>query len=478
MAIPESELRSWLHSEIFNHIPMNIAVIDRDYNVVDVNSNFEKYFSDWQNQKCHKVYKGCDTPCASCEALKTFDDHKARVHQEYGRDSRGKPTRYTVHTAPVTAPDGHVSFIIKMSQDITDIHNQQAEYKILFERVPCYIGILDSDFRIVRANEKLRETFGEFQGKRCYEVYKRRDGVCEDCPAALSFKDGLEHYSTQVGISMDGKETHYIVTTTPLMNGKEGSSYVMEILTDITEIKALEKEMLEAERLSAVGQTVAGLSHTVKNILLGVEGGMYMVDTGLKKDDKDRISEGWEMLGRNISKVSQLVKDFLSFAKGRKPNARLLDPNDLVDEIIQLYSESAKNIGVNLECSSRTELAPAPLDPDGIHTCLTNLVSNAIDACRISSNPNPCVTIRVFNRKNVLVFEVGDNGSGMDYEIRKKVFSTFFTTKGGEGTGLGLLTTRKIVQEHGGKIFVESEPEKGSKFVIELPRNRLLELID
>jgi signal transduction histidine kinase len=206
---------------------------------------------------------------------------------------------------------------------------------------------------------------------------------------------------------------------------------------------------------------------------MGVEGGMYMVGSGIKKDDRQIIAEGWDMLKRNISKVSSLVKDFLSFSKGRKPDTQLVDPNDLVDDIYNLYKDTAKKIGVNLERNPRKNIDPAQLDPDGIHTCLTNLVSNAIDACQMSSKDFCTVKLDVYDKDHILVFDVSDDGCGLDYSIKEKVFTTFFTTKGGKGTGLGLLTTRKIVQEHGGKVIVESLEGKGSIFRIELPRNQL-----
>jgi signal transduction histidine kinase len=222
---------------------------------------------------------------------------------------------------------------------------------------------------------------------------------------------------------------------------------------------------------------VAGLAHSVKNILMGLEGGKYIVSLGLKKNQPAMIEQGWEMLERNFDKTTALVKDFLSFAKGRRPEAKWVEPNSLVEEIVNLYREVAKNNGITLKAELDPKVKKAPLDPDGIHTCLTNLVSNAIDACEMSEKPDRHVIVRTRTENGLLVFEVADNGAGMEYEVKKKIFTTFFTTKGGEGTGLGLLTTRKIVQEHGGKIKVHSRRGEGARFRIELPRARLKLLV-
>jgi len=133
-------------------------------------------------------------------------------------------------------------------------------------------------------------------------------------------------------------------------------------------------------------------------------------------------------------------------------------------------------VGVTLKAELDPKIKKAPLDPKGIHTCLTNLVSNAIDACQMSEKKNCSVRIQTKDEKGILAFYVLDDGSGLDYEIKQKIFTTFFTTKGGKGTGLGLLTTKKIIQEHGGKISVYSTKGKGARFKIEFPKKRLYSL--
>ncbi len=464
--------------ELLDHLPSNLAIIDRDYNIVEANSHFREYFGDWERRKCYQVYKKSSEPCRSCNCFATMQDGRQRVTDEVGIDQHGRTTHYVVHSAPLRErKDGPIEFVIEMSTDVTEIKRWQREYEILFDRVPCYITVIDKDFRITRANEAFRDRFGETRGDRCFEVYKRRKRKCPNCPAVKTFRDGAVHKSNQVGISKAGEKTLYIVTTSPLTRGDEKVAHVIEISTDITEMKKLEEEMIESERLAAVGQTVAGLAHSVKNILMGLDGGKYIVSLGLKKGDNQLIGQGWEMLERNFDKTTTLVKDFLSFAKGRLPEARLVDPNSLVSEIVDLYKPFARQSGVELRSELQENIKKAPLDSDGIHTCLTNLVSNSIDACLMSERKDRFVVIRTRNERGALVFEVADNGAGMDYEIKKKIFTTFFTTKGGKGTGLGLLTTRKIVQEHGGKIHVYSKKGEGARFRIVLPRKRLQALL-
>ncbi len=468
----------WSRSALLEQMPFNVAIIGRDYDIAQANTLFAEHFGEWQGKKCYQVYKKRNEPCPNCNTMATFVDGLVRVTDEVGVDQHGRTAHYVVHSAPLrNSPDGPIEYVLEMSSDVTETKRWQQEYQILFDRVPCYITVIDEDFRIIRANEAFRERFGDAQGERCYEIYKKRKRKCNNCPARKTFKDGKLHKSNQTGISSSGEKTSYIVTTSPLTRGEEKVAHVIEISTDITETRKLQQEMIDAERLAAVGQTVAGLAHSVKNILMGVEGGKYIVSLGLEKNDREMITQGWEMLSRNIDKTTALVKNFLSFAKGRLPLVRLVDPNAVALEIVDLYREVARASGISLRAELEPNIKVAPLDPDGIHTCLTNLVSNSIDACEMSKKDNRFVVLRTKNEKGALIFEVADNGEGMDYEIKRKIFTTFFTTKGGEGTGLGLLTTRKIVQEHGGKIIVRSKKTEGSRFRIVLPRKRLADLL-
>jgi PAS domain S-box-containing protein len=470
-------LDKMLDSALMEIIPFNVAIIDRQLSVIRANSRFEKAFGEWRGKKCYEAYKNLNSACQNCRAMKTFTDGKERVMDEVGRDLNGRRAHYLCHLAPIRNESGEVVYIAGLSHDITESKDREREFNIFFERVPCYITVIDRDYKIIRANERFRDTFGDTIGDYCYKIYKRRSSRCTHCPAAKTFNDGGTHTSEQLGITKAGQNADYVVTTTPLTRGEEQIEHVIEISTDITEMKMLEKEVLEAERLAAVGQTVAGLAHSIKNILMGLEGGKYIVSVGLKKDDKEMIAQGWEMLERNFEKTTSLVKDFLSFAKGRLPEVQSIDPNDLVMEIIELYKEIAKKSGIDLRAELDNTIKKTPLDPKGIHTCLTNLVSNALDACEMSDKNDRFVCIKTKEEKGMLIFEVTDNGCGMDCDIKRKIFTTFFTTKGGGGTGLGLLTTRKIIQEHGGKIIVHSKKGEGAHFRIELPRRRLKSLL-
>jgi len=345
----------------------------------------------------------------------------------------------------------------------------------LFDQVPICISIIDGDYRIVDANNRFREVFGAWENRPCFEVYKGRSEPCTHCAAVATFTDGNVRVREEEGVVRNGERMDYLVHMAPIRGPFGKIRYVVEMCTDITEVKRLEQEKREAERLAAVGETVAGIAHGIKNVLMGLEGGMYAVNTGIQMGDDERIARGWTTLEENVERISQFVKEFLDFAKGRRTQVAMVDPNDPAREVGTLFGERAAQAGIRLVVDLQEGLENAPLDRDGIHTCLANLVSNAIDACMVSERRREfLVTLSSREESGTIIFEVSDNGRGMDYEISKKVFSKFFTTKGSDrGTGLGLLTTKRIVHQHGGKISFTSTEGEGSVFRIELPRNAL-----
>jgi signal transduction histidine kinase len=245
-----------------------------------------------------------------------------------------------------------------------------------------------------------------------------------------------------------------------------------ENLENLVEEKS--KKLVEAERLAAVGQTVAGLAHAIKNVAGGLKGGTFVLEKGIELNNKKYLLQGWDMVRGNVGRISNMALDLLNYTKEREPDYQLDDPNRPAQEVFELMLLHAREHGVSLEMDLNEDLPQAWFDREGIHRCLLNLVTNAIDACTdISFSPREGkVILRSGKTEDWAVeYQVLDNGCGLDEENRAKVFQSFFSTKGSKGTGLGLMITKKIIDEHGGVIEYESEREKGTKFVIRLPKS-------
>jgi histidine kinase len=580
-------------STLFDEIPSAIFVVDRSLSIVDHNRAFSEIFGESRGEPCYKVLKQRPEPCPLCAAEKTFVDGTERVLEQRSVDRAGQPVDCLVQLTPLHHNGADVDYVAAITTDLTTTKNLQREYQTLFEKVPCYVAVINRDLRIVRANDRFRTTFGEPTGEHCYRLFKQRGEPCPECPVARTFLDGSAQTVHHVGAGRDGKATHYLASTAPLLRNEGKITHVIHMSLDTTElhdlearlhradamreallgssldailvfdaeerirlvnpaaeelwgfpadslvgrkapprmiprplkrvlsgkqdrvlqhevgvttrsgeqvavraaavrlprqgpqigsavmvhdlreVKALERDKLEAERLAAVGQTVAGLAHGIKNILTGLEGGMYVTSSGLKRKDDQRINQGWGMLQRNIRRISDLAKNLLAFSRGDQPQPQLSDPRQIVEDVVELYRDRVRQQGITLQPDVELGIAPAWMDPEGLHSCLANLVSNAMDACLVSRNQGCTITVRLREEEESLIFEVADTGCGMDYELKQKVFTSFVTTKGKGGTGIGLLITQKIVQQHGGEVSVFSEPGQGSTFRLTFPRRRL-----
>ncbi len=229
--------------------------------------------------------------------------------------------------------------------------------------------------------------------------------------------------------------------------------------------------MVQAERLAAIGQTIAMLSHHVKNILQGIRGGSYLIEMGLNRHDEELIRKGWTIVEKNQNKISGLVMDMLTFSKEREPDLQVGDIAQVVQDVVELMQQRAAEFEVQLSLEFDAEIPKLVFDPEGIHRAVLNLVTNAIDAVAERAEDRRVRVTLMYDHEAALVrIRVADNGGGIPPELRDKIFNPFVSQKKGtKGTGLGLPVSHKIVQEHGGRITVQSEPETGTTFVIELP---------
>jgi signal transduction histidine kinase len=237
------------------------------------------------------------------------------------------------------------------------------------------------------------------------------------------------------------------------------------------------RKLVDAERMAAVGQTVAGLSHAIKNIASGLKGGAFVLEKGMDLKNEQYLREGWEMVKGNVNKIKNLSLDLLNYGKSSGPVFKLCAPNTPAKEVVELMKSAASEKNVALKSDLANDLKPLYFDPEGIHRCLLNLVANAIDAGtddKIEERKQE-VTVRTSKKAGWGVeYQVIDNCWGMPEEIKSRIFKNFFSTKGSFGTGIGLMLTKKIIDEHEGFIGFESEKGRGSIFTIRLPEKYTL----
>ncbi len=231
--------------------------------------------------------------------------------------------------------------------------------------------------------------------------------------------------------------------------------------------------LVQSERLAAIGQTIAVMSHHIKNILQGFQGGGYLLEQGIKQQKFETIEKGWNVLQRNQDRVFNLVMDMLSYSKDREPRLEAGNLSELISDIVETVKGKADRFQVTLKWQAVPDFPQMLYDHESIHRAVLNVVSNAIDAAKESETPEVVIGLELSaaaetgqGRANIRVI---DQGPGIEPEDVEKIFSLFESSKGGRGTGLGLPVSKKIMQEHEGDIEVRSVVGQHTEFVLWLP---------
>jgi len=461
------------YRQYFEDMPCYLTVQNRDFRIIDANKLFRKHFGDFEGRYCFQVYKRRSERCEVCPVARTFRDGERHESEEQVRTLDGDDLSVMVNTTPIRDDEGKITAVMEMSTDITHIKNlerllrsSEQRHHLMFDQVPCYITLQDSDLNIVEANRAFQDDFGNGLGRKCYEAYKHRTEPCAPCPVEETLADGGSHTREELVTSRDGKHKNVLVTTVPIRNAHGELAGVMEMSADITEVRELE------DRLTQLGLLIGTVSHGLKGMLNGLAGGMYLVDSGFAKENQERVTRGWATVHRNVARIRSMVSDILYYAKDREPNWEPVSAVDLANEVRGLAEAKANENGVQVDMVIDPDAGEFEADAQAIRSMLVNLIENSVDACRSDSREDHHVSLRLKSLPDHIQYEVEDNGIGMDQETREKAFSLFFSSKGTEGTGLGLFISDRIARSHGGFIELESTPGVGTRFVVNLPRVR------
>jgi signal transduction histidine kinase len=227
--------------------------------------------------------------------------------------------------------------------------------------------------------------------------------------------------------------------------------------------------MVQAERLAAIGQTIAALSHHIKNILQGLRSGSEILKMGLGDKNDQMVQQGWKIVEKNQGKIYDLVMDMLSYSKEREPAIEDTVINQVVRDVLELVAGRARELGAHIEARLEESLPPVQVDPEGLHRSLLNIITNALDAVEERKKPQVGVVTAFDDEPGWVRILVLDNGVGIPLQKLDEIFRPFISTKGAKGTGLGLAVSRKIFREHGGDIIVQSQSGRGSRFILRLP---------
>lgn len=340
----------------------------------------------------------------------------------------------------------------------------QSSFGDIFNQLPCYITIHDRHLTFSSVNNRFKEDFGDKTGARCYQVWKQRNEPCEPCPVLKTFDDGQSHQMETEFIAKSARRVNVLVWTSPIRSAEGDIASVMVMATNIEQVLDVQ------DHLSSLGLMIGSVSHGIKGLLTGIDGGLYLLDSGVSKQDSRQIREGLDITKQMIGRIRNMVLDILFYAKDRQLNRETIEVETFAEDVAEVVEPKMKKHSIELIKDFRQPLGEFNVDSGFLHSALVNILENAIDACTDNhSKSEHTISFLVRKDGKDIVFEIIDNGIGMDEETASQIFDMFFSAKGKQGTGLGLFISQRIVKQHGGEIGVKSEKGEGTTMTVRIP---------
>ena len=354
----------------------------------------------------------------------------------------------------------HIASAIENARLFENISLARAELRNIFESISDMVYFTDKDYTLRRINQAVVKKIGkpeeEIIGQKCYKIFHGKEGPWEMCPH-FKAENLRKPYVGELEDSYLGGA--FVVSSSPIFDSAGNFVGTVHISRDVTELRNLRERVIHAERMAALGELAARVAHEIRNPLISIGGFARRLDKKLTGD----IQEYAKIIVNEVSRLENILKEILGFVKSSRVNKSSVNINDLMSNVVDFITP----VMDEKENKIIKEFSGAPvkalIDPDRIKEAILNIVSNAAQA-------TDCGTIRIRTgvEDNEAIIELTDTGCGIKEEDLKNIFNPFFTTKP-QGTGLGLAVTHKIIQEHNGKIKVESIWGGGTAFRIYLP---------
>jgi signal transduction histidine kinase/CheY-like chemotaxis protein len=334
------------------------------------------------------------------------------------------------------------------------------------DSIPDGVILIDSSLHITSINPIAVEQLTAITGKTLGpDASLENTALAESAGRALSTQEKTDPIDISPVSDEEQGTRYFTVMAAPLTDLAEGSAAVI-IIRDVTKEKRTHERLLQSEKMVSVGQLVSGVAHELNNPLTGIMGFSQLL---LAKDLDEATRRDIETIHGEAERAAKIVQNLLSFARRRRADKEIVNLNVLLERVLELrnYDLRVKNIDVTLDFDPK--LPETMVDANQIQQVFLNVIINAEQAI-LAEHSEGKLTVQTRKDGDSIRITFRDTGPGMNAETRGRIFDPFFTTKDpGEGTGLGLTISYNIIEEHGGRIWVESEPGRGSTFVIQLP---------
>lgn len=382
--------------------------------------------------------------------------------------------------APIRDSEGGISGVVLVFRDQTEeraaqdsLRAEKNKSEAILAAMGDGVSIQDLNYRILYQNDVHKRFVGSHAGEYCFRAYEAKEAVCEGCPVALTFSDGMVHLVLRT-VHMPGGIRYFEITSSPLRDASGEIIAGIEVVRDVTVQRHSEEQLRQAQKMDSIGQLAGGIAHDFNNVMTAIIGYASLLEIKLR--DNEQLRPYVAHILESSERASGLTRSLLAFSRKQSLEMKPVNLNELACGFRNIMSRLiGEDIALELKCSSEELVVDA--DKGQLEQVLMNLVTNARDAMPKGGRIGICTEHVVMDRDMgdikkgayaVVVFS--DNGAGIDPKVQEHIFEPFFTTKEvGKGTGLGLAVVYGIIHKHGGTIHLYSEPGQGTTFRIYLP---------
>jgi len=350
------------------------------------------------------------------------------------------------------------------------VSRSQREWEATVDAMQDCVSVHDMTGMVIRANlalaKKLKITPHKIIGKYCSEIYNAQGSGLLPCRHGRSLQP--ESFTVEEGELPQIGGT-FQISVSPWYDKNNRLAGSIHVAKDVSNEKLLQQQLIQSEKLSAIGELISGIAHELNNPLTGVMGYAQLLQ--LRKDLDERAKDSLLKINSLALRCQKIVQNLLSFARKQKPERIVSDVNEILERTIELRNYDLQVNNIEIERDLDRYLPKTIADAHQLQQVFLNLITNAEQAM-LEANGRGKLTIRsrTDHKAGRIIVEVTDDGPGIPEIHLSKIFDPFFTTKEvGKGTGLGLSLSYGIIKEHDGNIYVRSRAREGASFVIELP---------
>lgn len=372
---------------------------------------------------------------------------------------------------PVTEEDmlfliafaNQVATAIESAKLFEKVSLAEAELENIFRSISDMVFFTDTDYTIRNLNKAVADRFGmssqDLVGRKCYEIFHGTNEPWQECPHHKTVQAKKAFVEEMEDPYLGGT---FLTSTSPLFDTSGNFLGTVHIVRDITELKHIRERLAGSERMAALGEVAARVAHEIRNPLVSIGGFAQRLE---KKLDGE-LREYAMIINNEVKRLEVILKEILGFVREVRLSMTRVNINEVLGDILALIESELVGSGISMK-TSLGDIPDVVIDPDRVKEAMLNIVNNAIQAVGTHGE----IYIRTYAGNGYVITEVSDMGCGIDEKEMPFIFDPFYTTKPA-GTGLGLAITRRIIEEHKGRIEVKSRPGEGTTVKVFLPREK------